>query len=67
MTDDTTSSRALTYEDLRRAFEQVAENDTVRVCPHVVHPKEMERGGWVRCASCFAVFELPTAASGGEG
>lgn len=25
---------------------------------HVVHPKEWERGGLVRCAACFGVIDL---------
>ena len=55
--ESVSEAKALTKEDLLAAFDALEESE-YRVCPHVVHPKEMERGGLAVCASCFAVIDL---------
>jgi hypothetical protein len=51
----------LTRENLLAAMEAVR-NAPYTVCvgsdQHVVHPRERERGGLVRCAACLQVIDL---------
>jgi len=49
----------LTEQDLLDFMECIY-SEPPQVChPHVVHPKELERGGWAVCADCFSPVLIP--------
>lgn len=53
------------YEDIKAGMENLRDAPP-RVCEHVVHPVEAERGGLARCANCFQVIDLGLGKGGSQ-